>query len=128
MQRTLDEIVSYMEDKFRPYDLFNRQMKQITRDLVELGYSLEEITKGINTYLLQLEPKSFDQRKQEKYLQRTPTFRILDASERRYIGRDAYGYLCLLRGLGMLGLEETEELIAYIIENKIDVESSEHVQ
>ena len=56
MQKNLEEIISYMENKFRPYEMFEQQVKQITRELMELGYTLEEITRGINTYLLQLEP------------------------------------------------------------------------
>jgi len=128
LQRNLEEIISYMQDKYRPFEVFDRQMKQITRELMELGYTLEEITKGINAYLLQLEPQSSDVRYREKYFQRVKSFRILDPSESRYIGRDAYGYLCLIRGLGMISGEETEELIDYITENKIEVENGEQLQ
>ena len=128
MQRNLDEIISYMQIKFRPYEIFERQMKQITRELMELGYTLDEITRGINAYLLQLEPKSSDLRYREKFLQRERSFRILDSSESRYIGRDAFGYMCLLRGLGMVTAEETEELINYIVENRIEVETGDELQ
>jgi len=128
LQRNLEEIISYMQDKYRPFEVFDRQMKQITRELMELGYTLEEITKGINAYLLQLEPQSSDVRYREKYFQRVKSFRIRDPSESRYIGRDAYGYLCLIRGLGMISGEETEELIDYITENKIEVENGEQLQ
>ena len=128
MQRNLDEIISYMQDKFRPYDLFDRQLKQITRDLMERGYTLDEITRGINAYLLQLKPGSSDLRYRERTLQRERTFRILDSSESRYISRDAYGYLCLLRGLGLISTEETEELINYVVENQIEVQDGEELQ
>jgi len=128
VQRNLEEIISYMENKFRPYEMFEQQVKQITRELMELGYTLEEITRGINTYLLQLEPQGSDLRYQEKYLQRVKSFRILDSSESRYIGRDAYGYLCLIRGLGLISEEETEELISYITDNGIEVRDGEQLQ
>lgn len=128
MQRNLEEIISYMQNKFRPYELFEQQMKQISRELMELGYTLEEITKGINVYLLQLEPQGSDVRYREKYFQRVKSFRILDRSETRYIGRDAYGSLCLMRGLGLISEEETEELIDYITDNKIEVENGEQLQ
>jgi uncharacterized protein Smg (DUF494 family) len=128
VQRNLEEIISYMENKFRPYEVFEQQMKQITRELMELGYTLEEITRGVNAYLLQLEPKGSDVRYREKYFQRVKSFRILDPSESRYIGRDAYGYLCLIRGLGLIGEEETEDLINYITDNKIEVEDGEQLQ
>ena len=128
MQRNLEEIISYMENKFRPYEMFEQQVKQITRELMELGYTLEEITRGINTYLLQLEPKGSDLRYQEKFFQRVKSFRILDSSESRYIGRDAYGYLCLIRGLGLISEEETEELISYITDNGIEVLDGEQLQ
>ena len=128
MQKNLEEIISYMENKFRPYEMFEQQVKQITRELMELGYTLEEITRGINTYLLQLEPQGSDLRYQEKHLQQVRSFRILDSSESRYIGRDAYGYLCLIRGLGLISEEETEELISYITDNGIEVRDGEQLQ
>lgn len=128
MQSNLDEIISYMQNKFRPYEVFERQVKQITRELMDLGYTLEEITRGINAYLLQLEPQGSDIRYREKYFQRVKSFRILDSSESRYIGRAAYGNLCLMRGLGLISELETEELINFITDNKIEVENDEQLQ
>ncbi len=128
MQSNLEEIISYMQNKFSPYEVFKQQMKQITRELMELGYTLEEISRGINAYLLQLEPQGSDMRYREKYFQRVKSFRILDRSESRYIGRDAYGYLCLMRGLSLINEEETEELIDYITDHKIEVENGEQLQ
>jgi len=128
VQSNLEEIISYMENKFRPYEVFERQMKQITSELMELGYTLEEITKGINAYLLQLEPKGSDVRYRERDFQNVKSFRILDPSESRYIGRDAYGYLCLVRSLGLISEEEIEDFINYITDNKIEVEDAEQLQ
>jgi len=128
VQRNLEEIMTYVEDNFRLYELFERQMKQITRELMDLGYTLDEITRGINAYLLQLEPLSSDIRFREKILKRERSFRILDESESRYISRDAYGFLCQLRDLGLINREETEELIDYIVENRIEVENGEQLQ
>jgi len=128
VERNVDEIVTYMQDKFRSYEIFEHQMKKITRELMELGYTLDEITKGINAYLLQLEPGSSDLRRKEKSPVRELTFRVLDRTESRYIGRDAYGYLCLLRGLGLVSREETEDLIGYIVENQIEVEDGDGLQ
>jgi len=128
VQSNLEEIISYMEDKFRPYEVFDRQMKRITHELIDLGYTLDEITRGINAYLLQLEPLSTDMRYREKGLRRERSFRILDGSESRFIGRDAYGYLYLLREIGLVNAEETEEIINYIVENKIEVDTGEQLQ
>ena len=128
VERNVDEIISYMQNKFRPYEIFEHQMKKITHELMELGYTLDEITRGINAYLLQLEPESSDQRRKEKSPARELTFRVLERGESRYIGRDAYGYLCLLRGLGLVSRDETEELIGYIVENEIEVEDGEGLQ
>jgi uncharacterized protein Smg (DUF494 family) len=128
VQRSLEEIISYMEDKFRPYEVFEHQMRRITRELMELGYTLDEITKGINAYLLQLEPMSSDIRKQEEVVQRERSYRVLDDSEKRYIGRDAYGYLYLLREMGLISSRETENIISYILENKVEVENGEQMQ
>ncbi|MEA1997646.1 MAG: hypothetical protein U9N45_08390, partial [Gemmatimonadota bacterium] len=74
VQRNLEEIVSYMEDRFRRYELFDRQMKRITSELLEFGYSLDEITRGINSYLLHLEPLSSDYRYKRKGMSREHSF------------------------------------------------------
>ncbi len=125
MQNNVEEIISYMSENFSSYEIFERQVRQLTRELMELGYTLEEITRGINAYLVRMEPESSDMPRGAK---RQRTFRVLDVSERRYIGRDAYGYLCLLRELGLLNQEETEELIGYITGNRIEVDNGEHLQ
>lgn len=128
MQNNVEEIISYMNENFSSYEIFERQVRQITRELMELGYTLEEITRGINAYLLQLEPESSDMPRGSKRGGRQRTFRVLDPAERRFIGRDAYGYLCLLRELGLVNHDETEELIGYITSNRIEVDNSEHLQ
>ncbi|MFC1544837.1 DUF494 family protein [Gemmatimonadota bacterium] len=128
MQNNVEEIISYMNENFSSYEIFERQMRQITRDLMDLGYTLEEITRGINAYLVQLEPESSDRPRGIKRTARQRTYRVLDISERRFIGRDAYGYLCLLRELGLVNHDETEELIAYITSNRIEVDGSEQLQ
>jgi uncharacterized protein Smg (DUF494 family) len=128
MQNNVEEIISYMNKNFSSYEIFERQVRQLTRELMELGYTLEEITRGINAYLVQLEPESSDMPRGAKRAKSQRTFRVLDPSERRYIGRDAYGYLCLLRELGLVNQEETEELIGYITGNRIEVDNGEHLQ
>ncbi len=128
MQNNVEEIISYMNENFSSYEIFERQVRQLTRELMELGYTLEEITRGINAYLVQMEPESSDKPRGAKRARRQRTFRVLDTSERRYIGRDAYGYLCLLRELGLVNQEETEELISYITGNRIEVDNGEHLQ
>ena len=128
MQGNVEEIVTYMSVKFRTYEVFDSQLRTITRELIERGYTLEEIIKGINTYLLQLEPLSTDSRNREKNPARTRTFRILDESESRHIGPGAYGYLWLMREMGMLSHQETEDIIAYIVESELDVETGDQLQ
>ncbi len=129
MQRELEEIISYMSEKFRPYEVFEKQLKRITRELIERGYTMEEITRGVNAYLLQLEPMSSDYpNPQEKPGRRDFNFRILDITESRWIGPGAYGYLCLLRELGLLSHHETEEIVRYVVENEIELESGEDLQ
>ncbi len=128
MQNNVEEIISYMSENFSSYEFFERQVRQLTRELMELGYTLEEITRGVNAYLVQLEPESSDKPRGVKRARRQRTFRVLDISERRYIGRDAYGYLCLLRELGLVNQDETEELIGYITGNRIEVDNGEHLQ
>ena len=93
MQNNVEEIISYMNENFSSYEIFERQVRQITRELMELGYTLEEITRGINAYLVQLEPESSDKPRGTKRTARQKTYRVLDTAERRYIGRDAYGLL-----------------------------------
>jgi uncharacterized protein Smg (DUF494 family) len=117
-----------MNENFSSYEIFERQVRQITRELMELGYTLEEITRGINAYLVQLEPESCDRPRGIKRNSSQLTYRVLDSAERRYIGRDAYGYLCLLREMGLVNHDETEELINYITNNRIEVENSEQLQ
>jgi len=128
VQNNVEEIISYMSENFSSYEIFERHVRQLTRELMELGYTLEEITSGINAYLVQLEPESSDRPRAAKNTRRQRTFRMLHSSERRYIGRDAYGYLCLLRELGLVNQDETEELIGYITGNRIEVDNSEHLQ
>lgn len=128
MQNNVEEIISYMNENFSSYEIFEHQVRQITRELMELGYTLEEITRGINAYLVQLEPEGSDRPRGSKRSNRQRTYRVLDVSEKRYIGRDAYGYLCLLREMGLLNHDETEELIAYITVNRLEVDNSEHLQ
>ncbi len=128
MQRSLEEIISYMEDRFRPYEIFDRQMRKITRELMELGYTLEEITRGVNAFLVKLEPAGTDLRHREKTLRRSASFRILDSTERRWLGRDAVGYLYLLQSAGMIDDLEREEIIGFIVDNEIEVEDGEQLQ
>ena len=129
MERNLEEIISYMSEKFRPYEIFEKQIKRITRELIERGYSLDEITRGVNAYLLQLEPVSSDYPdRQEKPGKRNLTFRVLDVTESRWIGPGAYGYMCLLRELGLLSHHETEEVIRYVLDNEIELDSGEELQ
>ena len=129
MERNLEEIISYMSEKFRPYEIFEKQIKRITRELIERGYSLNEITRGVNAYLLQLEPVSSDYPdRQEKPGKRDLTFRVLDVTESRWIGPGAYGYMCLLRELGLLSHHETEEVIRYVLDNEIELNSGEELQ
>ena len=129
MERDLEEIISYMSEKFRPYEIFEKQIKRITRELIKRGYSLDEITRGVNAYLLQLEPVSSDNPdRQEKPEKRNLTFRVLDATESRWIGTGAYGYMCLLRELGLLSHQETEEIIRYVLDNEIELNSGEDLQ
>jgi len=129
MQRDLEEIISYMSRMFRPYEVFEKQLKRITSELIERGYSLEEITRGVNAYLLQLEPVSADYpERQKEPVKRDLTFRVLDVSESRWIGTEAYGYLCLLRELGLLNSQETEEIIRYVVDNEIELESGDDLQ
>jgi len=124
----VEEIITYMNDRFRTYEVFERQLRTITRELMERGYTLDEIVKGINAYLLQLEPQSTDSRQPEKNPSRARTFRVLDESEARRIGPGAHGYLWLMREMGMLSPQECEDIIAYIVDNELEVESSEHLQ
>ncbi|MBN2287862.1 MAG: DUF494 family protein [Candidatus Glassbacteria bacterium] len=129
MQRNLEEIISYMNERFRPYEVFDKQLKRITRELMERGYTLDEITRGVNTYLLQLEPAGSDYKeRQEEPPKREPNLRVLDIAESRWIRPGAYGYLCLLREMGLLNHQETEELIGYIVENELELESGEDLQ
>ena len=129
MQRELEEIISYMSEKFRPYEVFEKQLKRITRELIDRGYTMEEITRGVNAYLLQLEPMSSDYpNPQDKPVKRDFNFRILDVTESRWIRPGAYGYLCLLRELGLLSHRETEEILRYVVDNEIELESGEDLQ
>ncbi|MBW7996857.1 MAG: DUF494 family protein [Candidatus Glassbacteria bacterium] len=128
MQNNVEEIISYMNENFSSYEIFERQVRRVTRELMELGYTLEEITRGINAYLVQLEPKSSDRPRGAGRTGSQRTFRVLDTAERRFIGRDAYGYLCLIRELGLVNHDETEELIGYITSNRIEVDNSEQLQ
>ena len=128
MQGNVEEIISYMNVRFRTYEVFEPQLRNITRELMERGYTLEEIIKGINAYLVQLEPLSTDSRSLEKNPGRDLTFRVLDREEAALIGRDAQGYLWLMREMGLLSPGETEEIIAYIVENELEVESGEELQ
>jgi uncharacterized protein Smg (DUF494 family) len=129
MERNLEEIISYMSEKFRPYEIFEKQIKRITRELIERGYSLDEITQGVNAYLLQLEPVSSDYPdRQENPEKRDLTFRVLDVTESRWIGPGAYGYMCLLREMGLLSHHETEEVIRYVMDNEIELNSGEELQ
>ena len=129
MQRNLEEIISYMNEQFRPYEVFETQIRRITRELIERGYTLDEITRGVNTYLLHLEPVGSDHPGRQKEVQkRDRNFRILDVTESRWIGAGAYGYLCQLRELGLLNSQETEELIGYVVENEIELESRDDLQ
>jgi len=124
----VEEIITYMNSRFRTYEVFERQLRNITRELMERGYTLDEIVKGINAYLLQLEPQSTDSRQREKNLSRARSFRVLDESEARRIGPGAQGYLWLMREMGMLNPQECEEIITYILENELEVESGEQLQ
>ncbi|MFC1537218.1 DUF494 family protein [Gemmatimonadota bacterium] len=129
MQNNLEEIISYMNEKFCQCGVFEKQLKQITGELIKRGYTLEEITRGVNTYLLQLEPISSDfTGLQEELPKKELSYRILDISESCWIGPGAYGYLCLLRELGLLNHQETEELIHYIVDNEFELESGEDLQ
>jgi uncharacterized protein Smg (DUF494 family) len=128
VQGSVEEIITYMTDKFRTYEVFENQLKRITRELIERGYTLEEITKGINAYLLQLEPQSTDSGHREKIPGRERTFRVLDREESRRIAPKAFGYLLLLREMGMLSAEETEEIIHYITGSGMHVETGDEVQ
>ena len=128
MQGNLEDIISYMNNRFRTYEVFEPQLRTITRELMERGYTLDEIIQGINAYLLQLEPVSTDSRTREKNPQRSRTFRVLDEQESMRIGPGAHGNLWLMREMGMLSPQETEEIIAYIVENELDVESGEQLQ
>ncbi|MEA2064635.1 MAG: DUF494 family protein [Gemmatimonadota bacterium] len=130
MERNVEEIITYMSEKFRQYEVFNKQLKQITSELIERGYTLEEITRGVNAYLLQLEPAGTDARGTvtEKTLRPERSFRVLDSEESRWIGPGAYGYMCLLRELGLLNHQETEEIIHYIVDNEIDSVTGEDLQ
>lgn len=128
MQGNVEEIITYMNKRFSAYEVFEPQLRNITRELIERGYTLDEIIQGINAYLLRLEPVSTDSRSREKDIRRSRTFRVLDERESMRIGPGAHGYLWLMREMGMLLPEEIEEIIAYIVENEMDVDSGEQLQ
>ena len=112
-----------------PLGIFDKQLRNLTHELIELGYTLDEITEGVNAYLLQLDPKSSDRyRRRSKELKPEKSFRVLDFDERKYIGSGAYGYMCLLRELGLISMHETEEIISFILDNELFVEEGEQLQ
>ena len=105
MQDKIMEILVILMDKLRKHEKMDEQMEIISGELLERGYTEQEISSAISWII---ERAAFPK---ETAQVGHNTYRILNEVEKVFISKDAYGYLLQLHTLDLLPAREMEAII-----------------
>jgi len=108
MEQNIVEILVILLRQYPEGAINNEDFEPLTDDLIDLGYTRQEIETALYWFYNRFEVKQNTVIADEI---ETDAFRILHDVERSILSPEAYGYLIELRSLGIINLSEMDKVI-----------------
>ncbi len=122
MEQHIVEILVILMRDYPEGEIKPDEFEPLTNNLISLGYTQNEIETALFWFYNRLE---FRRSAVSKGVLSEDSFRCLNEYEKEIITPEAYGYLLELRHLGLLTINEMDEIIERVVtmsEDKVDKE------
>ncbi len=115
MYQRIMEILVLIMDEFEDVNLKSEQMDQVSENLIERGYTEQEINTAFYWLHNRLRISSEASAKKTQIDDvRETSHRVLHSLEKRYINAEAFGYLLQLKHLKLITIQDMEDIIERI--------------